>query len=579
MMFPANRILSPRQDELVRGVRSALQDLHASLVRVGAEGEDEQTVRQSLEQLDDFFLLVIVGEFNAGKSALINALLGARVLAEGVTPTTTQVQVLRHTTQAESGIEAEVRSVAADAPLLLDIHVVDTPGTNAIVREHEVLTRRFIPRADMILFVASADRPLTESERQFLQQIREWGKKIVVAVNKADLMSTSRDLDTVMTFVGDNVRALLGFAPELFAVSARQALAAKLAGDSEALDASRFPALEQYVLTTLNANERFRLKLLNPLGVGSRLVGEYRTLVATRLDLLQEDAVTVGEIRSALSGFRREMTRGFELRLAEVNNLLHLFEQRGDAFFDDTVRVGRLFDLMNKSRIQLEFERTVIADLPGQIEQRVEGFIDWLIQSDLQQWNEVRDRLSRRRTDQADRIAGRLASGFDYDRARLLETVGKATQATLDAHDHRAEAARMAQSVQTAVANAALLQVGAVGLGTAVSLIATSTAADVTGLLAAGVLATVGFIVIPYRRKTARRELHARLATLREQLMRALTTQFQHEIDRSVRRVEDGIAPYVQFVEGERAGLTEQQGELVSIQARLTRVASDVEAA
>jgi small GTP-binding protein len=578
-MSTSTRILTPRQDDMVRGVRSALQDLHAALVRVGAERQDEQTVRASLDQLDDFFLLVVVGEFNAGKSALINALLGAPALAEGVTPTTTHVQVLRHTTQAESVPDAEVRSVAADAPLLLDIHVVDTPGTNAIVREHEALTRRFIPRADLILFVASADRPLTESERQFLQQIREWGKKIVIVVNKADLMTTPEDLEAVCAFVRDNVRALLGFEPELFAVSARQALSAKLAGDGAALDASRFPALERYVLMTLNARERFRLKLMNPLGVGLRLVGQYRALVNTRLDLLQEDTVTVGGIRAGVTGFRQEMTRGFELRMAEVDNLLHRFEQRGDAFFEDTVRIGRLFDLMNKSRVQLEFERKVIGDLPKQIEDRVEAFIDWLISSDLQQWTGVRDRLSRRRSEPADRVAGRLAGGFDYDRTRLLETVGKAAQETLDAHDQRAEAARMAQSVQTAVANAALLQVGAVGLGTAVSLIATSTAADVTGLIAAGVLATVGFIVIPYRRKAAKRDLHARLATLREQLMGALTMQFQKEIDRSVRRVEEGIAPYVQFVEGERADLAERQQELGSAEARLARLGADVEAA
>jgi hypothetical protein len=128
-----------------------------------------------------------------------------------------------------------------------------------------------------------------------------------------------------------------------------------------------------------------------------------------------------------------------------------------------------------------------------------------------------------------------------------------------------------------AVANAALLEVGAVGLGTAVTLIATSTAADVTGILAAGVLATVGFIVIPYRRTTAKRDLRQRLAKLREQLMGALTAQFEVEIDRSVRRVEDGIAPYVHFVEGERKGLAETQQELAAIVARLSTLASDIE--
>jgi small GTP-binding protein len=577
-MTEATRILSPRQEEMVRSVRGALQDLRTALATAAVDGEDERTLAASLQQLEDFFLLVVVGEFNAGKSAVINALLGERALVEGVTPTTTEVQVLRHAEQAEGRADSEVRFIAATAPLLRDIHLVDTPGTNAITREHEALTRRFVPRADLILFVTSADRPFTESERQFLHQIREWGKKIVIAINKADQLATPADLDTVRAFVRDNVRALLGFVPELFAVSARQALAAKTANDGPALRASGFPALEDYIRTTLDQRERFRLKLLNPLGVALRLAGEYLDRVTERLELLRADTATVDEIRTALGGFRQEMTRTFQLRLADVDNLLHQFEKRGDDFFEETVRVGRIFDLMNKSRIRLEFERKVIGDLPRQIEGRVEAFIDWLVSSDLQQWTEVRDRLARRRSEHAERVAGRLAGGFDYDRARLLDTVGKAAQDTLQAHDQRAAAARMAESVQMAVANAALLEVGAVGLGTAVSLIATTTAADVTGILAAGVLATVGFIVIPYRRKTARQELRKRLAALREQLMKALTAQFELEIDRSVRRVEDGIAPYVQFVEGERKGLGEKQQQLTTLQTRLVRLKTDVEA-
>ena len=578
-MSTSPRVLTPPQEDLVRRVRNTLQDLREALARAGADAADADTLRASIHQLDDFFLLVVVGEFNAGKSALVNALVGARVLTEGVTPTTTQVQVLRHTSQADHRSEAGVQVVGADAPLLRDIHVVDTPGTNAIAREHELVTRRFVPRADIVLFVTSADRPFTESERQFLEHIRDWGKKILIVVNKADLLASDEDLETVRTFVRDHVHALLGFSPEVFPVSARQALEAKLAGDPDALRASRFAPLEDRVRATLNESERFRLKLLNPVGVGLRIAGDYRGRIGARLDLLRQDTVTVDDIRTSLEGFRREMHRGFELRLADVDNLLHQFEKRGDAFFEDTVRVGRLFDLMNKSRIRLEFERQVIGDLPKQIEARVQGFIDWLVTSDLQQWADVRDRLSRRRSDHAERVAGRLAGGFEFDWSRLLETVGKAAQETLDAHDQRAEAARMADSVQMAVANAALLEVGAVGLGTAVSLIATTTAADVTGILAAGVVAAVGFVVIPYRRNAAKRELRARLATLREQLMHALTTQFQSEIDRSVRRVEDGIAPYVHFVEGERTNLADRQRELETVEDQLSRARTDLGAA
>ena len=571
-MADAVRLLSSQQSEALRRVRGVLQDLAATLAAFGADAADQTTLRDALDQLDDAFLLVVVGEFNSGKSALINALLGAPVVEEGVTPTTADVQVIQHGDAAPRDA-AGIRRITASAPLLRDLHVVDTPGTNAIARAHEVLTRRFVPRSDLILFVTSADRPFTESERQFLTDIRQWGKKVVLAINKGDLLRTEAEVREVRAFVQDNVQALLGFAPEIFVLSARQALAAKTAGDAVALEASGLAGFERYIVETLTAEERFRLKLLNPVGVARALAERASATVAARLELLRGDAATVDDLRTQLAGFRREMARGFELRLAEIDNVLHAFEQRGHQFFDDTVRVGRIVDLLNRSRIRLEFERDVIGDLPQQIQQRVDDVIDWMVKQDLQQWRDTRDRLAERRSQHADRIAGQLAGGFDYDRRRLLETVGRATQEALETHDERAEAARMAESVRTAVANAALLEVGAVGLGTAVSLLATSTAADVTGIMAAGLLATIGFIVLPRRRQTAKRDLHARVAAMRQQLTTALRAQFDREIGRAAGRIEDAVAPYVQFVEAERAALDARRQELASVHTRLSTLA------
>src|SRR5688572_28134536 len=120
-----------------------------------------------------------------------------------------------------------LRAVAAPADLLRDIHIVDTPGTNAILREHERLTAEFVPRSDLVLFVTSAERPFTETERAFLQTIREWGKKIVLIVNKIDIFEKREDLDQVLTFVRDAARQQLGVVPETFGVSARLAMKAK----------------------------------------------------------------------------------------------------------------------------------------------------------------------------------------------------------------------------------------------------------------------------------------------------------------------------------------------------------------
>ncbi len=90
------RILNKNQDELLAENRRLLADLQQALARFDAAAEDQETLKRSALQLDELFLLVVAGEFNAGKSAFINALLGSRVLEEGVTPTTTRVHVVKY---------------------------------------------------------------------------------------------------------------------------------------------------------------------------------------------------------------------------------------------------------------------------------------------------------------------------------------------------------------------------------------------------------------------------------------------------------------------------------------------------
>jgi small GTP-binding protein len=228
------RLLDARQERLLADERALLGDLLAVLTRLDAPPGEIETLRRSVRQLDELFLLVVIGEFNAGKSAFVNALLGASVLEEGVTPDHPALGVLTWgETVARVPTATGADRVTAPVELLRAIGIVDTPGTNAVQREHEALTREFVPRSDLVLFVTSADRPFTESERAFLESVRDWGKKIVVAINKVDILETEADRARVIAFVTENALKLLGVTPPVFPVSARQAQRAKAAGDAE----------------------------------------------------------------------------------------------------------------------------------------------------------------------------------------------------------------------------------------------------------------------------------------------------------------------------------------------------------
>jgi len=416
------RVLSGKEEALLAEERRLLGDLRTVLARLDVAGEDQRTFDRSVRQLDELFLLVVVGEFNSGKSAFINALLGQRLLEEGVTPTTTRIGLLEHgesVTREAVGEGLDV--VRAPLDLLREIHIVDTPGTNAVLREHEALTREFVPRSDLVLFVTSADRPFTESERAFLEGIRDWGKKIVVAVNKVDILESAEDVARVQAFVSDNVRRLLGISPKVFSLSARQALKAKSGPDGPgALDASGFAALENYVSATLDEKERLRLKLLNPLGVGGRLLEKHLQVTESRLNLLKEDFATLDSIDRQLDLYREDLSRDFLFRLSDVEKVLLEFERRGIEWFDSTLRIGRVFDLISQAKLKRAFEREVLAELPRLIEQRVDQVIEWMVSSDQRQWRGVVDLLERRRLQHADRLVGPVAGVFEQDRARVI---------------------------------------------------------------------------------------------------------------------------------------------------------------
>jgi small GTP-binding protein len=575
------KILDAAQDELLKEERRILSRLQLALVKFDAAQEHQAALEQSIRQLDELFLLVIVGEFNAGKSAFINALVGSTVAQEGVTPTTAQINVLQYGDTLERSVkERSLHVITAPAPILRDIHIVDTPGTNAIIREHEAITAEFVPRSDLVLFVTSADRPFTETERAFLEQIRGWGKKVVLVVNKIDILGMPAEVEEVTRFVSENARALLGVTPEVFPVSSRLALKAKQ-GDPSSWTASGFEALERYIGATLDAPGRVHLKLLNPLGVGAALAERHSAIVGERLELLREDFSTLEEVERQLTVYQNDLLRDFEFRMADIDRILLEMEKRGQDYFDETIRIGRVMDLLNRSRVQQGFEQQVVADAPQQIERKVGELVDWLVSVDLRQWQSVTRHLAERRRQYQHRIVGDDSGQFHYDRTRMIDAVSREAQRVVDSYDKKRESQLLADNARNAVAAAAAAGATALGLGTIITVAASTAAADVTGIILASVVAAIGFFILPMKRQKAKEEMRAKIADVRKRLSDALRTQFAAEIRRSGDRIRESIAPYSRFIraEGDKLKdvdreLSEIGGAIAALRARIERPAA-----
>ena len=426
------RLITERQDSLLEELRGVLHGLDEAFQRFGADVDpaDQRTLRETLAHLTELFLIVVAGEFNAGKSSFLNALLGEQVLPEGVTPTTDAITLLQHGDEPSSSLKSSgLRVTTYPAEVLRQLTIVDTPGTNAVIRHHEQLTREFIPRADLVLFATSADRPFTESERGFLELIKEWGKKIIIVLNKIDNLSPE-EREQVLGFVRDNARTLLGVTPEIFAVSARQAMRARQAEGEERerlWESSNFGEIEHYIVDTLDEEARVRLKLLSPLGVAQKLTGKYLGVTESRLETLRADLETMDNVDQQLGLFKDDLQNDVKYYLGEIDQILQDLVTRGDNFFDEHIRLGRLPDLMNGDKFRGMFEQEVVGDVNQQIEQKVGTLVDWMVEKNLRLQQSTDEYIKRRASQHTEKLIGNVGGSFDYNRRALLDSVGKKT--------------------------------------------------------------------------------------------------------------------------------------------------------
>ncbi len=219
-------------------------------VETGTDLGDRLPFAEMAKGLGTPFLFVVSGEVNAGKSTLINGLFGRELCRVNILPETDRVLWYRHGSPAR---DVEVTPMLEEryrpVEFLRDFNLIDTPGTNSIVQGHQDITEKFLPAADLILFVFPVTNPWGAATWNLISRLPpDAMERVVFIIQQAD-QREAIDISVILGHMADLSMKRIGRTPPIFAVSGKQAFEAKrskpFAGDL--LKKSGFPELEKFI--------------------------------------------------------------------------------------------------------------------------------------------------------------------------------------------------------------------------------------------------------------------------------------------------------------------------------------------
>lgn len=543
-------------------------------------GGDAQRIRELIGHLEDMFLLVVVGEVKAGKSAFINALLDSDVCPEGPLPLTDRVHVLAYG-DATGERTTEPHVVRRTVPLeyLRRMNVVDTPGTNSPLRRHQQITESFLPRADIVFFVTSIDCPLTQTDIRFLGKIRErWKKEVACILAKVD-MRPEADRVLVMDYLKSSFRELLGFTPPVFAISSHRAREARREGDAALLEASGLPAVERYVVENLSEGRRVLLKLRSPIGAVLDVLRRAEATATGRLRALEQDFAGWKAVEEQADYAATSLKERAERQLAPIAVAFESLEARGRAFLRDVIRVRHLRLLGDAPRFREAFEREVVRGVGEEIEVKVEAASGWLALETQALWQRALEHFHR--TVALSKYREEIPAGgslsFRETQRGTVDRIVANARRDLAGWSAEGECRRVRDLASRSLARLLGLEAVAAGVGAAAVAALGASVAGLVGVAVAAGLALRGFLALPSRREQAVERFEAGVRATRDALLAAVRSAVAAEADRAATAVLDAFAPFHDFYESRRRGFEALCGTALGLKDEVDRFQASLE--
>ena len=580
-----------------------ITELLDTLSRVdGLPDAEMEQARDALFHTNHPFLMVMAGPFGSGKSSVINALLGEEVMEVGPIPTTDHIVILRKGPDIQRTRAGDVETVFHPSPLLENLSLVDTPGLESVFRTHDEVTRRFLHRADVVVLVMIATQVLTASNLEYLQELKAYGKRVIVVVNQVDVLEPD-EREQVREFVLEQARLHLGIEPKVWLVSARQAMAAQQETPRDEIlwDESGFADIEDYIRRTLGNVERFRQRLETPVQICQNVTKTALALVQEQQAALDLHRKTNDNIEAQIVQARREQQQTVDDALHEIENTWNEAAARGSQAIGDLFQFSRGFSsifrglgemigiaalvrrFQGRTRAESAFDQHKVRETFDQIPKQVDRLGPRLEGRDLQDIDSLVD-YTRGAVQQlppllADKVIGKIQTPLHYDRGFLRDVRGM-----LDDIQHEAmrfETDRLDRTLRNTLIILALWEVLVILI---VVIVAGSALAggtpDVNAILvvfAIGLgLTLFGLALVPLRGWFLRKAYERRLYKARDEYMSILQRAAGEVVSHGIQLRRDATTPFTRMIESQaelleslRTDLQDHQQALVRIQGGL----------
>ncbi|MCY3718846.1 MAG: dynamin family protein [Anaerolineaceae bacterium] len=535
-----------------------LQGIGETLAEFGDDaGEDRQKLQDVTRDLrDSFFLVTVVGEFNAGKSTFVNALLGEDLLPTGITPTTATIDIVLYGNpprRSPSVRDDGLREWAHPGTGAPGVALVDTPGTGSVFRAHERLALEFLHRSDLVLFVISARRALAQAGRDYLELAQRYGKKIVIIINQIDQLEPAEQAE-VRRFVERQARELLNLEPMIFMVSARQ----DLDGGNAAQDGMN--ALRAHLMSLIRHAPPAQQKLLVQLDLAERLTQGWLGRTRQQMTTMQADRSRVDEVQLELE----QQSRGLDAHLQEtLGNSDQVFADlrlRGHRFLGQNLSLRNWGRARQQTSLREAFQEEVVGRSLQDLDQLGSAFVGVLLDQSRVYWRGVIERLQQQADLLEQEPGGLDASVYASQRESLQEAL-RLARSELEAGVGEGALDEMRSSGLTRINNLATSSLAALG-GTLVALLGVAAPGPVLGAGAAALALPAVVVGAPLA-------LIASALTLRR--YRRLESQTLEEFDARIRQMRESFRDALQNVsDQERIRLTQYgQQVLVPVYSRM----------